>query len=65
MFLFFTCLNIIALLLWLLPIINGQGQSFGNIPIVIVFADFILSNLFGFINWKREEKSRKRMQKEN
>ena len=65
MFLFFTCLNIIALLLWLLPIINGQGQSFGNIPIVIVFAVFTLSNLFGFINWKREEKSRKRMQKEN
>ena len=65
MFLFFTCLNIIALLLWLLPIINGQGQSFGNIPIVIVFAVFTLSNLFGFINWKREEKSIKRMQKEN
>ena len=65
MFLFFICLNIIAILLWLLPIINGQGQSFGNIPIVIVFAVFTLSNLFGFINWKREEKSRKRMQKEN
>lgn len=59
MFLFFTCLNIIAILLWLLPIINGQGQSFGNIPIVIVFAMFTLSNLFGFINWKREEKLRK------
>lgn len=59
MFLFFICLNIIAILLWLLPIINGQGQSFGNIPIVIVFAMFTLSNLFGFINWKREEKLRK------
>ena len=65
MFLFFTCLNIIALLLWLLPIINGQGQSFGNIPVVVVYAIFLLSNILGFINWKREEKLRKGMQKEN
>lgn len=53
MFFAFAILNLIALLIWLLPIIDGEGQSLANVPIVIVFIGFTGSNIFGLINWKK------------
>lgn len=57
MFLFFITINIISLLIWLLPIINGQGRDISNVPIVIVFFTYAVSNIRGFYNWTKMSKT--------
>ena len=53
MFLFFALNNLCMLLIWLMPVIEGVGANFETLPMLAVFVFLILSNLPGFINWRR------------
>lgn len=56
MFVFFAITNIISLLIWLLPIVNGVSANFETIPMLATLCVFALSNVFGLINWLKKDK---------
>lgn len=51
MFVGFLVSNVLQMLVWLMPIIEGQSFGLENLPIVFTMATFFMSNVVGMISW--------------
>ena len=57
MFHVFIGLNIVLFILWLLPIIQGDGFGIESLPMLITLVVYSISNIRGIVNWSKEKKA--------
>lgn len=50
-FIFFIVSNSLQIMVWLMPIIEGQPFGLETLPIVFTLTTFLLSNIIGIVNW--------------
>lgn len=51
MFMLFLICNVFMLLIWLLPIVNGESANLETIPMLVVISLYLISNSLGIYNW--------------
>ncbi len=51
--------NLVIIVLWLMPIIEGGVGDIGLLPMALTFAIFGINNVYGFVNWTRKYKRQK------
>lgn len=57
-FMFFVYIlnNIVVILIWLLPVVMGVGNSAETLPMIVTLSFYLIFNIVGAINWNRKEK---------
>lgn len=53
MFLFFLTSNLVQIFIWLRPVIIGSNIGIESIPLIFSFFTFFISNVRGFIEWRK------------
>lgn len=48
---------IVVILIWLLPVINGVGNSAETLPMIVTLSFYLIFNIIGLFNWNKKEKS--------
>ena len=47
--------NIVVILIWLLPVLQGEKNAIETLPMLIVFSFYLIFNILGAINWHKKE----------
>lgn len=58
-FVSFLLQNIVGILLWLMPIFQGEPGGIELLPVAVSFGIFIINNSYGLWNWTRKYKAQK------
>ena len=58
-FVSFMLQNVVGIILWLMPTFQGEPGGLGLLPMAIAFTIFIVSNIYGLVNWTRKYKVQK------
>ena len=56
MFFVYILNNIVVILIWLLPVVMGVGNSAETLPMIVTLSFYLIFNIVGAINWNRKEK---------
>ncbi len=62
MFVGFIGVNITTFLIWLLPIIEVQALNFETVPMLATIVVYLISNIFGAINWFKDASKKQKEQ---
>ena len=65
MFVAFIGVNIMMIILWLLPIVQGGGLGLESASMLVTFVVYNVSNIMGIINWTKENKNNNILKENN